>query len=51
MNNEYEVYRTTTLGLTLQETIDDMIQVYKILKINNFKFHYAPIILHFMLHK
>ena len=28
MNNEYEVYRTTTLGLTLQETIDDMIQVY-----------------------
>lgn len=27
MSNEYEVYRTTTLGLALQETLDDMIQV------------------------
>ena len=26
-NNDYEVYRTTTLGLALQETLDDMLQV------------------------
>ena len=25
--NEYEVYRTTTLGIALQESLDDMIQV------------------------
>lgn len=28
MNNEYEVYRTATLGLALQETLDEMIQVW-----------------------
>lgn len=27
MDNTYEVYRTTTLGLALQETLDEMIQV------------------------
>jgi hypothetical protein len=25
--NDYEVYRMTTLGVTLEETLDDMIQV------------------------
>ena len=30
--SEYEVYRTTTLGLTLQETLDDFLQMNQIRK-------------------
>lgn len=26
--NDYEVYRMTSLGVALEETLDDMIQVY-----------------------
>jgi len=50
--NDYEVYRMTTLGVALEETLDDMIQVFKhVPNLYSLVFNYFMLIIFFSLQR